>query len=169
MNRDERRGAFMRFTLRDLLWLIVVVAMAAAVYFTRSARDSDLRQATRRASDQEMEADNARYEAAKGAFDMELGRWFHGGSGILSVPDACDAIERFAYAAEEMRDDPEKRVKQLASALEAAQQVLTSEIGKDKSGAGSPMDLYRAKYTRADMEARLRRAEQDLAGARANK
>ena len=158
-----------RFTIRDVLWLTVVVAMAAAVFFTRLARERDLQQATRRASDQEMEAANARYEAAKGAFDMELGRWFHGGSGIFSVPDACEAIERFAYATEELRNDPELRVKQLASALEAAQQVLSREIGSHESGAGSPMDLYRAKFTRADMEARLRRAEQELAAARENK
>jgi hypothetical protein len=159
----------LRFTIRDVLWLVVVMAMVAAVFFTRSARDSDLRQATRRASDQEIEAANARYEAAKGAFDMELGRWFHGGSGIFSVRDACEAIERFAYATEEMRNDPELRVKQLARALEAAQQVLSSEIVNDKSGAGSPMVLYRAKYTRADMEARLRRAEQELAAEREQK
>jgi hypothetical protein len=44
------------FTIRDVLWLMVVVTVAAAVLYTRSARESDLRQATRRAEDQEMEA-----------------------------------------------------------------------------------------------------------------
>jgi hypothetical protein len=79
-----------RFTIRDLLWLTVVVAMAAAVFFTRSARERDLRQATRRASDQEMEAANARYEAAKGAFDMERGRWFQrAGTGPPSASDSA--------------------------------------------------------------------------------
>lgn len=160
-----------RFTIRDALWLTVVLGMAAAVLFTRLARERDLRQATRRASDQEMEAASARYEAAKGAFDMELRRWFGAGTGLApSVSDACEAIERFAYATEEM-PDPELRVKQLARALDAAQQVLSQQIYEIETEVASPMnpDLYRAKYTRADMEARLRRAEQDLAAARENK
>jgi hypothetical protein len=158
-----------RFTIRDALWLTVVVAMAAAVFFTRSERESDLRQATRRASDQEIEAANARYEAAKGAFDMELRRWLGTGTGIpLSVPDACDAIERFAHATE-MKNDPEVRVKDLASALDFAQRLASVTKEKYDNNVEPVIVLYRAQYTRADMEARLRRAEQELAAARANK
>ena len=47
-----------RFTIRDVLWLTVVVAMAAAVFFTRSARVNDLQVAMHRASAQEIEAAN---------------------------------------------------------------------------------------------------------------
>jgi hypothetical protein len=31
-------GSFMRFTIRDLLWLMVVVAVALAIYFARPRR-----------------------------------------------------------------------------------------------------------------------------------
>src|SRR6476661_123865 len=101
-----------RFTIRDVVWLMVVVAMAAAILFTRWARENDRQAATRRASDQEVEATNARYEAAKGEFEEWMSWWRKGGSGShnYSITAACDAIEHFAHATEAMRDDPDLRV-----------------------------------------------------------
>jgi hypothetical protein len=154
-----------RFTIRDVLWLMVVVAMAAAVFFTRSARESDLRQATRRASDQEMEAVNARYEAAKGEFDF-LKSLVYGRP--PDAADVCDAMERFARATE-MKNDPELRVKDLASALDHAQQLVSITQDKYEQGVEPTTALYRVQYFRADMEVRLRRAEQELAAVRAKR
>src|SRR5262245_30396456 len=109
-----------RFTIRDALWLTVVLVMGTAIFVTRSARENDRRSATLRASDQELEAINARYKAARGEFEWQDTRWHSSGSGRWSVSDACDAIERFAHATE-TRNDLETRVKDLASALEFAQ------------------------------------------------
>jgi hypothetical protein len=156
-----------RFTIRDALWLAVVVAMAAAVFFTRSARESDLRQATRRASDQEMEAANARYEAAKGEFDWERSLT-HGTYAPRPITFVCEVIERFAHASE-LKDDPALRVNSLASALDFAQELALSTQEKHEQGVEPISEVYRTQYTRADMEARLRRAEQELAAARENK
>jgi len=158
-----------RFTIRDALWLTVVVAMGGAIFWERSARENDRQAATRRASDQEMEAVNARYEAAKAEFEERMSWWRKFGSGSYSITAACDAIEHFAHATEEMRDDPELRVKDLASALDAAQVVASSTKDKYEQGVEGPPTLYRTQYTRADIEARLQRAEQELAAARAEK
>ena len=158
-----------RFTIRDGVWLTVVAAMGAAVLHERWARDSDRQAATHRASDQEVEATNARYEAAKGEFEEWMSWWRKGGSGSYSITNACDAIEHFAYATEEMRNDPDLRVKDLASALDAAQILASVTKDKYEQGVEGPPTLYRTQYTRADMEARLRRAEQELAAARAKK
>jgi hypothetical protein len=156
----------MRFTVRDFLWFTVVVAMGAAVLFTRSARVSDLQQATRRASAQEIEAANARYKAAKGEFDWQVSSY--GYNQHWRFTDACDAAERLAHAVEEL-PDPEIRVKELAKALEFAQ--LQASVIQDKYEHGMEPEyvLYRAQYMRADLEARLRRAEQELAAARAKR
>jgi hypothetical protein len=52
-----------RFTIRDLVWLVVVVGTAACV--ARSGRESDRQAVMRRASEQELEAIGARYRASK--------------------------------------------------------------------------------------------------------
>src|SRR6476619_6369618 len=141
-----------RFTIRDVVWVTVVAAMAAAILFTRWARENDRQAATRRASDQEVEATNARYEAAKGEFDWQ--RSLQYGSFPRSVTDVCDAIERFAHATE-LKNDPELRVKDLASALDFAQELASSTQEKHEQGVEPTSVLYRTQYTRADMEVRL--------------
>jgi hypothetical protein len=155
-----------RFTIRDAVWLTIVAAMGAAVLYERWAQENDRRVAIHRASDQEIEAVNARYEAAKGEFDWQ--RSIQHGSFPRSVTDVCDAIERFAHATE-LKNDPELRVKDLASALDFAQELASSTQEKHEQGVEPTSVLYRTQYTRADMEVRLRRAEQELAAARENK
>src|SRR4051794_13026820 len=97
-----------RFTIRDAMWLTLVVAMGAAIWFSRWARENEGRSARHRASAQEIEAANARYEAAKGEFDQHSDWPGYGFS--RDATDVCDAIERFAHATE-MKNDPELRIK----------------------------------------------------------
>jgi hypothetical protein len=154
-----------RLTIRDALWLTVVVAMAAAVLYTRSARVNDLQAAMRRAAEQELEAVNARYKAAKGEFHWVV--WL-ANSNRLSHGHACDAAERLARAVEEM-GDLELRVSELAKVLEVAQSQVSVVQEKYEHGTASAFMVYRVQYTRADVEARLRRAKEELAVARAKK
>jgi hypothetical protein len=62
-----------------------------------------------------------------------------------------------------MSNDLETQVKDLASALELAQYLVSTTLEKHPDDIRA---VYRAEYTRAGIEARLRRAEQDLAVAR---
>jgi len=156
-----------RFTIRDVLWLTVVLAMTAAVLYTRSARVNDLQAAMGRSSAQELELITARYKAAKGEFDWQDMRWHSGGSGVWDDP--FEEIERLAHAVEELRDDPELRVKELARALELAQHVASAALDKYEHGTETASGVYYAQYTSADIEARLRRAERELATARATR
>jgi hypothetical protein len=159
-----------RFTIRDSLWLMVVVGMSVAVWFERSAQENDRRAATHRASDQELEAISARYKAAKGEFEWHETRWHSPGplrsyDYPWSVDQTCSAIERLASATE-TSNDLEAQVKDLTNALELAQYLLSSVLEKH---ADNVLAINRIQYTRAGMEARLRRAEQDLKAARATR
>jgi hypothetical protein len=152
-----------RFTIRDWLWLMAVVVVGAIVFVIPSQRENAERTAPRPVSEQEFEAISVRYEAAKGEFDSHVAR--NRGSGIWpSADEYCAAIERYAQAAE-ARDDLEARVKDLAAALNYAQEHASASLDKYENGMDLASAVYRFQYTRADIEARLRRAEQDLAAA----
>ena len=157
----------LRFTIRDWLWLMMAVVVGATVFAMPSRRENDRRPITRRASEQELEAINVRYEAAKGEFELHATRR-HGSGPGSSQREICGAIERFAQAAE-ARDDLEARVKDLAEALEFAQRAASTSLDWYESSVDPATAVYRYQYTRADMEARLRRAEQDLAAAQATR
>jgi hypothetical protein len=108
-----------------------------------------------------------RYEAAKGEFDFHVKRT--SGSGVWPLADEyCGAVERFAQATE-ARDDLEGRVKDLADALKFVQEKASVSLDKFETGAEQANEVYRYQYARADIEARLRRAEQDLAAAQATR
>ena len=68
-----------------------------------------------------------------------------------------------------MKNDPELRVKDLASALDHAQVLASITQEKYEQGVDHVTTLYRVQYTRADLEVRLRRAEQELAAAGATR
>jgi hypothetical protein len=161
-----------RFSIRDVLWLMVVVGLGVAVWFERSAQENDRRAATRRASDQELAAISARYKAAKGEFEWRVTSWHASRperpdhySYTWLVDGTCGAIERFAHATE-ISNDLETQVKDLTSALELAQDLLSTTLEKHADNIEA---VHRAQYTRAGIEAQLRRAEQDLTAARATR
>jgi len=156
-----------RFTIRDGLWLVVAVVVPATVFVMSSRRENGRSFVTRRASRQELETIKVRYEAAKGEFDSHASRT--SGSGIWpSADEYCGAVERFAQATE-ARDDLEARVKDLADALKFVQEKASASLDKFENGVDQANEVYRYQYTRADIEARLRRAEQDLAAAQATR
>jgi hypothetical protein len=153
-----------------MLWLMVVVVVGAGVYVTRSGWENDRRAVTRRASDQELQAISARYRAAKGEFEWHVTRWHSPGSERAfdyrwSVDNTCGAIERFAHATQ-MSNDLDTQIKDLTSALELTQYLLSTVLEKNANDA---LAIHRARYTRAGIEAQLRRAEQNSAAARATK
>lgn len=156
-----------RFTIRDLLWLIVAVVVGAALFGTRSERENGRPTAMRRVSDEELEVINVRYKAAKGEFDYHATLMYSTGPG-WSTDHICGVIERFAQAAE-ARDDLEARVKDLAGALSYAQREASSTLDKYETDVEPADAVFRCQYTRADIEARLRRAEQDFAAAQATR
>lgn len=153
-----------RFTLRDLLWLLVVVVVAL-IGFVMPSQSGRRPTATQPTSERDPESIRVRYEAAKGEFDFHVARTI--GSGVFpSADEYCAATERFADTAE-VRDDLEARVKDLASALDFVQQKTSTSLEKYENDVDPVTEVYRYQYTRADMEARLRRAEHDLAAAQA--
>lgn len=158
----------LRFSIRDVLWLTIVIVAGAAAFVTRSGRKNDLQAVAQRASQQELTAIRDRYKTAKGEFEWHVTRWHLPGSGRpfeypWSVESTCGAIERFAYAAETC-NDLETQIKDLKSALELTEYVLTTVLEKSPD---DPLAIPRAQYTKAGIEAQLRRAEQNLAAARA--
>jgi hypothetical protein len=155
----------LRFTIRDLVWLMVVVVVGAAVFVTRSGRESDRRAVMRRASEQELEAIGARYRAAKGEFEWYVTHRDFAGV-RWSVYTGCDAIERFAHATETSKD-LKTRVKDLASAVELAQYFAAITQDKYEKDLEPISAVHRTQYTVAESELRLRRAKEQLAAAQA--
>jgi hypothetical protein len=152
-----------RFTTGDWLWLMVVVLVGAILFVMPSRRGNGRPTAAPRVSEQELETILLRYEAAKGEFEFHSTRT-HGTGPGWSAEEVCGAIERFAEASQ-ARDDLEARVKDLASALDFVQHEASASLDKYEHDVDPASEVYRFQYTRADMEARLRRAEQDLAAA----
>ena len=148
------------FTIRDWLWLIVVVVVGTTAFFIPLG-PNDRRMGLRRTSKQNEELISARYEAAKGVFEWWISSVYlqH-----RSLTEECEATERFARTAE-LNDDLEQRVKDLANALKNAQQLASITLDKYENEVEPPQAVYRTQYVRADIEVRLRRAEQDLAVA----
>lgn len=160
----------LRFTVRDLLWLAVVIVVGAAVLVTRSGREQERQAVIQRASQQELEAIGARYKVAKGEFEFHVARWHSPpprahGFYHWSVDETCGAIERLAYASE-ASNALETQVEDLKSALELAEFVLANMREKY---AEDVLAVHRAQYTQAGIAAQLRRAEQNLAAARATR
>jgi len=160
-----------RFTIRDAIWLVAVIIMGVAVFLTRSAREKDRRTVVHRATEQENEAGNMRYKAAKDGLESQLNLLNSArapfGSDHYLYLGSCDAIERFAHATE-LKNDPESKAKDLATALNFAQYLASHLMERQDEWADvktSP-PFYRIQYTCADIEIRLRRAEQEPARSR---
>jgi hypothetical protein len=143
-----------RFSIRDVLWLTVVVVVGAAVFVTRSGQENDRQAATHRASEQELEAIRARYRSAKGEFEWHVTRWHSPGSERAfeyrwSVENTCAAVERFAHATK-VCNDLETQVKDLTSALELTEYLLSTVLEKHADDLAA---VYRLVVLGHDAEA----------------
>jgi hypothetical protein len=156
-----------RFTIRDLLWLTVVVALVGALVIERRWRSNDQIATVHWASEEEQEWAKERFKAAKSEFEQyeshRVGTW------APSVDDTCSVIERFAQAAEELPADPETRLKELEAALAYAKEVESTTHEKYNAEVAPLMYLNRTQYTRAEVETRLKRVQRELVLHRSRK
>ncbi len=155
-----------RFTIRDVIWLTVVIAIGIAFMLERSARLNDRLTVVRRATDDEREALNSRFVAAKAECHQRMTYWQGPRSGRMSVDEICESIERYAEAAEEAPEPADVRAKELTHALEAARLIAENTKEKYEADVELITTLHRTQYTCVDVEARLNRVEAELVAAR---
>ena len=155
-----------RFTIRDVLWLMVVVALVGALLLERHARRNERLVTVNWTSDEEREWAKEKFKAAKGEFD-QFTSMVRGRPPI--APDICDVIERFARAAEELPADPETRLKELAAALEYAKTIESGTYEKYRNEVEPQFYWNRTQYTRADVETRLKRVQRESVLAKAQR
>jgi len=152
----------MRFTIRDVVLVTVIVALVAALLIERRGRHNDQIATVRWASAEEQEWMRERFKAAKAEFQQVDKFWRGRFSSNLPVSDTCNAVERYAQAAEELPADAETRTKEIAAALEFVK--FLENITQDKFNADVEPQLYlnRVQYARAEVETRLRRVHREL-------
>jgi hypothetical protein len=155
-----------RFTIRDVLWLTVVVALVGALVIERRWRSNDRIATVHWASEEEQEWAKEKFKAAKSEFE-QMKSFTHGtGPGFF---DTCSIIERFAQAAEELPADPETRLKELEAALAYAKEVESTTHEKYNEKVEPLIHLNRTQYTRAEVETRLKRVQRELVLERSRK
>src|SRR5262245_55694391 len=99
-----------RFTIRDVLWLMVVVGLGIELLVEVKGRRKYQLTISRWASVEEQEWAKERFTAAKAEFEQTKGQNSFGRG--LDLESTQGAIERFARAAEELPADPQTRVKE---------------------------------------------------------
>jgi hypothetical protein len=156
----------MRFTIRDVVLLTVIVALVGALFIERRARRNEQIATVHWASEEEQEWAKEKFKAAKSEF-VWLKSQTHG-TGTPRV-DACSIIERFAQAAEELPADPETRLKELEAALAYAKEVESTTHEKYNAEVEPLIYLNRTQYTRADVETRLKRVQREVVLERSRK
>ena len=159
----------MRFTLRDVLLLTVIVALVVALLIERRARRDDQLATVRWTSEEEREWANERFKAAKAEFQQTESYWRGPHSGRADLFEACSAIERYAQAAEELPGNAETRAKELSAALSFAKDFETIIHEKVDNEVEPLYRLNRAQYTRADVETRLKRVQREAVLERSRK
>jgi hypothetical protein len=126
------------------LALIAIVSLAGGTAPDDVAEDDELRTLMKE-----------RYEASAGemAARMEVYR-----AGRESLPDTCDAIQRFSAAGIEVARTPAYRVKVCERAFDEAKAIEDSVKTKLESNAESTQAMKLATYTRLDMQIKLHKA-----------
>jgi len=160
----------MRFTIRDVVLVTVIVALVAAFLIERRARHNDQIATVRWASAEEQEWMRERFKAAKAEF-QQVEKFWRGGKGSQSLPvsDTCNAVERYAQAAEELPADAETRSKEIAAALEFAKFLEITTQDKFNADVEPQLYLNRVQYARAEVETRLKRVQRELVLERSRK
>ncbi len=155
-----------RFTIRDVLWLTVVVGLVGALLIEWHARRNERLATVNWTSEEEREWAKEKFKAAKSEF-VQLKSQIHG-TGTPRI-DACSIIERYAQAAEELPADPETRLKELEAALAYAKELESSTHEKYNAEVEPLMYLNRTQYTRAEVETRLKRVQRESVLAKAQR
>jgi hypothetical protein len=160
MPRRETSGAFMRFTIRDVVLVTAIVALVAVLVLERQSRRNERIVTVNWTSDEEREWAKERLKAAKSEFEqitsITRGGW------SPSVDEFCSTTERYARAAEESPADAEMRLKELEAALAFAKQLESVTYQKYKMDVEPLFIVNRAQYARADVEARLKRVQREV-------
>ena len=151
----------MKFSIRDVLWLTVVVALVGALVIERRWRSNDRIATVHWASEEEQEWAKEKFKAAKSEFE-QFKSYFVRGTWQPSVEEKCSVIERYAQAAEELPADPPTRLKELESALAYAKELEFTTHDKYSAKEEPLMYLNRTQYTRAEVETRLKRVQREL-------
>jgi hypothetical protein len=165
MTRSQRDEVFMRFSIRDVLWLTLVVGLVGALLIERYERRNERLVTVNWTSEEEQEWAKEKFQAAKSAFE-QLKSYTRGN---LSWIDQCDIIERYARTAEELPADPETRLKELEAALAYARELEATTKEKYDAEVEPLMYLNRTQYTRADVETRLKRVQREFVVAKSQR
>ena len=163
----KQAGVFMRFTIRDLLMLTVIVALIAALIIERQSRRNERLVTVNWTSEEEREWTKERFKAAKAEFEQTKAQNSFGRG--LDLESTCGAIERFARSAEELPADPETRVKELEAALAYAKDREAQSRDKFEQGSEPQFYLNRTQFTRAEVETLLKRVQRELVLERSRK
>jgi hypothetical protein len=156
----------LRFTIRDVILLTVIVALLAALLMERQSRRNERLVTVNWASEEEREWAKVKFKAAKSEFDQFRGFAYGRTPG---VHEFCSVIERFAQTAEVLPADPEMRLKELEAALAFAKEQESVTRDKYDQEVEPLHALNRIEYTRADVETRLKRVQREVVLARAQK
>lgn len=156
----------MRFTIRDIVLVTAIIALVAALILERWGRHNDQIATNRWASEEEREWAKERFKAVKAEFQQIEKLQRHT---ALPFDDTCNAVERYAYAAEELPADAETRTKEIETALAFVKTLESVTEEKVNAEVDHPMYLNRAQYARAEIETRLKRVQRELVLERSRK
>src|SRR5262245_64687061 len=125
----------MRFTIRDAMWLMVVVGLVTALIVSLSWKRYEYQKASQIITDEYRESLKTQFEVAKSEFHNRRSALQGFTSGRYPVPDVCDTIERFVKATSEAIESPEMRIEHYKSALDAARALedRTQSMYEDKA------------------------------------
>jgi hypothetical protein len=153
------RQVMFRFTIRDLLWLMVVVGLLVTFI---AYRGFEYRKTSQLITDDYRAALNSQFEAAKNAVHTRMNALRGMRSGRYSADDICDDIERFVTATSEAIEAPALRLEQYQAALDAV--TFLEKLTEDKyANDVEPLHvLNRVQYTRALVEGKIVLAQQEL-------
>jgi hypothetical protein len=156
----------LRFSIRDLVLVTVIVALVGALLIERQARRNERLVTVNWTSEEEREWAKEKFKAAKSEFE-QFQSFTRGRPPDLL--ETCSVIERFAQAAEELPADAETRLKELEAALAFAKDVESRTHDKYIAEVEPLFYLNRTQYARADVETRLKRVQRESVLAKARK
>jgi len=158
-----------RFTIRDVLWLTVVVGLSIALVVEHTWKSYTYHKVQQQSSDEYQALLDTRFEAVKSEFHHRMLYWRGPHSGRMSLPDTCDTIERFIDAACEAIESPAERIKQCEVALDAARYLEQMTQSKYEDDVEPLQVLERVRYTRYDVESKLNLAQREANAKQANR